>query len=141
MPEIDFGPDFFFGTATSSFQIEGRSPGIPQGDSIWDTFCAEPGRIADASDGLVACDPALGETLLGGAAPGIEMPDFMSDMASAEIGLVAVQEDDGRWYVSPTETLGDTMLQGLRIWDRETIQQYIDWLIEFGGEAGSAALF
>lgn len=56
MSDLDFGPDFFFGTATSSFQIEGRSPSIPQGDSIWDTFCAEPGRIADASDGLVACD-------------------------------------------------------------------------------------
>ena len=56
MTTIDFGPDFFFGSATSSFQIEGRSPDIPQGDSIWDTFCAEPGRIADGSNGLVACD-------------------------------------------------------------------------------------
>jgi len=54
--DIDFGDDFFFGAATSSFQIEGRTPTIPQGDSIWDTFCAESGRIADGSDGLVACD-------------------------------------------------------------------------------------
>ena len=53
---IDFGSDFFFGSATSSFQIEGRSDAIPQGESIWDTFCAEPGRIADGSNGLVACD-------------------------------------------------------------------------------------
>ncbi len=53
---ISFGPDFFFGSATSSFQIEGRSPDIPQGDSIWDTFCAEKGRIADGSNGLLACD-------------------------------------------------------------------------------------
>ena len=56
MTDIDFGDDFFFGAATSSFQIEGRSPAIPQGDSIWDTFCAEPGRIADGTHGLVACD-------------------------------------------------------------------------------------
>lgn len=56
MTEIRFPEGFIFGTATSSFQIEGRSPDIPQGDSIWDTFCAEPGRIADGSDGLVACD-------------------------------------------------------------------------------------
>ena len=56
MADIDFGPDFFFGAATSSFQVEGRSPSIPQGDSIWDTFCAQPGRIRDGSDGLVACD-------------------------------------------------------------------------------------
>lgn len=56
MSGIRFPDDFIFGTATSSFQIEGRSASIPQGDSIWDTFCAEPGRIADGSDGLVACD-------------------------------------------------------------------------------------
>ena len=56
MTEIRFPEGFIFGTATSSFQIEGRSPDIPQGDSIWDTFCAERGRIADGSDGLVACD-------------------------------------------------------------------------------------
>lgn len=52
----DFPDGFFFGAATSSFQIEGRSTRIAQGDSIWDTFCAEPGRISDGSDGLVACD-------------------------------------------------------------------------------------
>ncbi|MGI9608199.1 MAG: GH1 family beta-glucosidase [Acidimicrobiales bacterium] len=51
-----FPDGFLFGAATSSFQIEGRSPSIPQGESIWDTFCAEPGRIADGSNGLVACD-------------------------------------------------------------------------------------
>ncbi len=51
-----FPDGFFFGSATSSFQIEGRSNDIPQGDSIWDTFCAEPGRIEDGTHGLVACD-------------------------------------------------------------------------------------
>lgn len=51
-----FPEGFFFGSATSSFQIEGRSARIAQGDSIWDTFCAEPGRIVDGSTGLVACD-------------------------------------------------------------------------------------
>ncbi len=51
-----FPDGFFFGAATSSFQIEGRSPDVGQGESIWDTFCAEPGRIADGSNGHVACD-------------------------------------------------------------------------------------
>jgi beta-glucosidase len=47
-------PDFVFGVATSSFQIEGAADArLP---SIWDTFCATPGKIRDNSNGLVACD-------------------------------------------------------------------------------------
>ncbi len=45
-----------FATATSSFQIEGSLDVDGRGPSIWDTFCAEPGRIADGSDGSLACD-------------------------------------------------------------------------------------
>jgi beta-glucosidase len=47
-------PNFLFGVATAAFQIEGAADSrLP---CIWDTFCAEPGRIKDGSDGLVACD-------------------------------------------------------------------------------------
>ena len=46
--------DFIFGVATSSFQIEGSADS--REPSIWDTFCAEPGRIKDNSNGLVACE-------------------------------------------------------------------------------------
>ncbi len=47
-------PDFVFGVATAAFQIEGAADSrLP---TIWDTFCAQPGRIRDGSDGLVACD-------------------------------------------------------------------------------------
>jgi beta-glucosidase len=47
-------PEFIFGVATSSFQIEGAvEHRLP---SIWDTFCARPGAIRDQSDGKVACD-------------------------------------------------------------------------------------
>ena len=46
--------DFIFGVATSSFQIEGAAQ--TREPSIWDTFCAQPGRIKDSSNGLVACD-------------------------------------------------------------------------------------
>ncbi|GLS83522.1 GH1 family beta-glucosidase [Paraferrimonas haliotis] len=46
--------DFIYGVATASFQIEGgiehRLP------CIWDTFCATPGKIADHSNGAVACN-------------------------------------------------------------------------------------
>lgn len=52
----DFPASFEWGCATAAFQIEGG--GIEGGKlpSIWDTFCAQPGRIKDASNGLVACD-------------------------------------------------------------------------------------
>lgn len=46
--------DFLFGVATSSFQIEGAA--ALREPCIWDTFCAEPGRIKDGSNGLVACE-------------------------------------------------------------------------------------
>jgi beta-glucosidase len=45
---------FRWGTATAAFQIEGDAAG--RGDSIWDELCRQPGRIADGSNGLTACD-------------------------------------------------------------------------------------
>lgn len=45
---------FTFGVATAAFQIEGGA--AMREPCIWDTFCAQPGRIKDGSDGLVACD-------------------------------------------------------------------------------------
>lgn len=50
-------PDrFVWGAATSSFQIEGAADADGKSASIWDHFCEQPGRIADGSNGLVACD-------------------------------------------------------------------------------------
>ncbi len=45
---------FLFGVAAASFQIEGGAD--TRLESIWDRFCAKPDKIADGSDGLVACD-------------------------------------------------------------------------------------
>ena len=45
-----------YGVATSSYQIEGAVDVDGRGPSIWDTFCAVPGTIADGTDGSVACD-------------------------------------------------------------------------------------
>lgn len=47
---------FIWGAATSSYQIEGAVDVGGRGPSIWDTFCAREGTIADATNGDVACD-------------------------------------------------------------------------------------
>ncbi len=51
-----FPADFVWGVATSAFQIEGAASADGKGPSIWDTFCRQPGAIADASNGDIACE-------------------------------------------------------------------------------------
>ncbi|TCO54762.1 GH1 family beta-glucosidase [Actinocrispum wychmicini] len=51
-----FGPDFVFGVATASYQIEGAVRADGRGPSIWDTFTAQPGKIKNGDTGDVACD-------------------------------------------------------------------------------------
>lgn len=51
----EFPEEFQFGTATSSYQIEGSSFG-GCGTSHWDTFAATPGNTARADNGSIACD-------------------------------------------------------------------------------------
>ena len=46
--------DFIFGTATSSWQIEGNSQS--RGASIWDDFAGLPGKIKDGATADPACD-------------------------------------------------------------------------------------
>src|SRR5690606_33511654 len=51
----DFGPNFIFGTATASYQIEGgQTDG--RGPSIWDTFAATPGNVKGGATGEIADD-------------------------------------------------------------------------------------
>lgn len=51
-----FPAGFQWGAATSAQQIEGAAREGGRGPSIWDAFCAEPGRIKDGSHVDVACD-------------------------------------------------------------------------------------
>ena len=53
---MPFPPDFAWGTATSSYQIEGAVDEDGRGPSIWDTFSHTPGKVANGDTGDVACD-------------------------------------------------------------------------------------
>ena len=49
-------PGFLFGAATAAFQVEGAAREDGRVPSIWDTFCATPGRVHAGDTGEVACD-------------------------------------------------------------------------------------
>jgi beta-glucosidase len=54
--EWRFPPDFVWGAATASYQIEGAAHEDGRGESVWDRFCATPGKVRLGDNGDVACD-------------------------------------------------------------------------------------
>ena len=48
--------NFLLGAATASYQIEGAVDEDGRLPSIWDTFCATPGKVLAGDSGAVACD-------------------------------------------------------------------------------------
>jgi len=51
-----FPPDFVWGAATASYQVEGAVHADGRGTSIWDTFAATPGRVRHGDTGEVSVD-------------------------------------------------------------------------------------
>jgi beta-glucosidase len=51
-----FPSDFVWGAATASYQIEGATHADARGESVWDRFCATPGKVRGGDTGDVACD-------------------------------------------------------------------------------------
>jgi beta-glucosidase len=52
----DFPSDFVWGAAASAYQIEGAAYEDGRGESIWDRFCATPGKVRAGETGEIACD-------------------------------------------------------------------------------------
>ena len=48
--------DFVWGAATAAYQIEGAADEDGRGESVWDRFCATPGKVRNGDTGAVACD-------------------------------------------------------------------------------------
>ena len=51
-----FPDGFLWGAATSGYQIEGAAAADGKGDSIWDTFVQQPGKILHGDTGNIACN-------------------------------------------------------------------------------------
>ena len=56
MTNFKFPHDFTWGSATSSYQIEGAYNEGGRGMSIWDTFARTPGKVYEGHTGDTACD-------------------------------------------------------------------------------------
>ncbi|MDT0186135.1 family 1 glycosylhydrolase [Microbacterium sp. ARD31] len=56
MTTREFPPDFLWGAAAASYQIEGAVDADGRGPSIWDTFVRVPGAILNGDDADVACE-------------------------------------------------------------------------------------
>jgi beta-glucosidase len=45
-----------WGAATAAYQIEGAAREDGRSESIWDRFCATPGKVRNGENGAIACD-------------------------------------------------------------------------------------
>ena len=56
MIKEEFPKNFLWGASTSDIQIEGASGLYGKGETIWDRYCKQPGRILNNQNPEMACD-------------------------------------------------------------------------------------
>jgi beta-glucosidase len=56
MPNKLTSQSFIWGASTASYQVEGAANEDGRGESVWDRFCATPGKVRNGDTGAVACD-------------------------------------------------------------------------------------
>lgn len=111
---MPFPEEFVWGAAAASFQIEGTTPDIPRGESVWDMFCATPGKVYQGHDGMRAC---------------MHITNWREDVAlMRELGLKAYRLSISWPRILPDGT-GSVNEAGLAFYD-----QLIDALLEAGIE-------
>lgn len=54
--DSSFPTGFVWGAGTSAYQIEGATNMHGRGPSVWDAFCATPGKVKHGDTGATACD-------------------------------------------------------------------------------------
>ena len=59
---LTFPPGFLWGAATAAYQIEGSVGDDGRTPSIWDTFCATPGKVAGGEGKHSTVLPTTGST-------------------------------------------------------------------------------
>ncbi len=103
MPRFPDG--FTWGVATAAYQIEGAVAEGGRGDSVWDTFCRQPGAIRDGQTGDIADD---------------HYHRWREDVAlMADLGVTAYRFSIGWPRVQPTGS-GPANDPGLDFYDRLT---------------------
>ncbi len=109
-----FPKDFTWGTATSSYQIEGGWLEGGKGLSIWDAFVHTPGKVVDGTTADVSCD---------------HFHKYKEDIAlMAKMGLKAYRLSLAWSRIQPTGT-GKPNAQGIQFYS-----DLIDTLLEHGIE-------
>ncbi len=102
---IRFPDGFVWGAATASYQIEGAVNEDGRGQSVWDTFSHEPGRVHAGHTGDVACD---------------HYHRYVEDVAlMADLGLASYRYSIAWPRVQPDGT-GPVNPRGLDFYDRLT---------------------